>query len=443
MLIQRAMLLDGRVVDIRTEAEILDAAEGLDPVAGEVVFDAGGRTVMPGLHDHHAHVYSAAAALTSVRIGPREVHGADDLRRVLADAEIGEDGWIRAVGYHEIVAGPLDRAALDDVEPRVPVRVQHRSGILWTLNSAGLAAVGLPEHPDGRLPSADPTWSNTLARPEPRLAELSRMLASYGVTGITDATPDLGVDGIVGLSEAHRHGELLQRVSCLAPAKRILHDDALDLAELTAWVTSRHDAGGTVALHCVTAAQLVVTIAALQAAGNRSGDRIEHAAVVPDDCMADLAALGVTVVTQPNFVAERGDQYFVDVPSDEHGQLWRVASLLKAGIPVVLSTDQPFGGADPWAVMRAAVNRVTHDGVVLGIDERIPPALALAMFFGTFEQPTRSRTIAPGQPADLCVVAASPDEVVAELDAGMVEATVVAGEVVWSRVASSTQPSTR
>jgi predicted amidohydrolase YtcJ len=433
MLIQRATLLDGSVVDIRTEAELLEVSDRLDPIAGEFVLDGAGKTVIPGLHDHHVHAYSAAAALTSVHIGPREIHGADDLRRVLAEAEVGDDGWIRAVGYHEAVAGPLDRGALDAVEPRVPVRVQHRSGILWTLNSAGLAAVGLPDHPDGRLRSTDPTWSNSLARREPRLAELSCELASYGVTAITDATPDLGVDGIVRLAEAHRHHELLQRIWCLAPGKRILHDDALDLAELTAWVGARHDAGGTVAVHCVTAAQLVVTIAALQAAGSRAGDRIEHAAVVPDDCMADLAALGVTVVTQPNFVAERGDQYLDDVPADEHRQLWRLASLLNAGIPVALSTDQPFGGADPWAAMRAAVNRMTHGGTVLGPDERIPADQALAMFFGTFDQPTRPRTVASGELADLCVLRASPDAVLAELDSEMVDATVVAGEVVWTR----------
>jgi predicted amidohydrolase YtcJ len=433
MLIQRATLLDNTVVDIRVAEEIIDVSEHLDPVAGEPVLDAAHHTVIPGLHDHHVHAYSAAAALTSVHIGPREVHGVDDLKGILANAKAGEDGWIRAVGYHEAVAGPLDRAALDAVEARIPVRVQHRTGILWTLNSAGLAAVGLPDHPDGRLRSADQSWSNSLARREPRLADLSRTLASYGVTGITDATPDLGVDGIVRLNEAHRHGELLQRIRCLATAKRILHDDTLDLDELTAWVAARHDAGGVVAVHCVTSAQLVVTIAALHVAGSRSGDRIEHASVVPEDCIADLVGLGVTVVTQPNFVAERGDQYLVDVPPEEHRQLWRVASLLEAGIPVALSTDQPFGGADPWAAMRAAVHRTTHNGAVLGPDERIPAATALEMFFGTFDEPTQPRAITKGQPADLCALAASPAEVLAELASDMVHATVVAGRLVWSR----------
>ena len=176
MLIQRARLLDGTVVDIRAEQRIIDVAERLTPHAGEAVFDAGGHAVIPGLHDHHVHLHSAAAALTSVSVGPREVHGHADLARVLSDAAVGEDGWIRAVGYHEAVAGALDRTVLDGVSPATPVRVQHRSGILWTLNSSGLARVGLPDHPDGRLPSADPNWSNALQRREIGLAEVSRRL---------------------------------------------------------------------------------------------------------------------------------------------------------------------------------------------------------------------------------------------------------------------------
>ena len=352
---------------------------------------------------------------------------------MLAAAEVGDDGWIRAVGYHDAVAGPLDRDVLDDVCPAVPVRVQHRSGVLWTLNSVGLARVGLADHPDGRLRSADPYWSDALQRREIGLAEVSRRLASYGVTGVTDATPDLGISDVVKFAEAHQHGELLQRVHCLAPGKRILHDDDLDLDGLTAWIAARHADGASVAVHCVTAAQLVVTIAALRTAGARPGDRIEHAAVVPDDCLADLAGLGVTVVTQPNFVAERGDQYLTDVPEHEHAELWRVASLRSAGSPVVLSTDLPFGDADPWAAMRAAVRRTTPSGAVLGAAERISALTAVTMFLGAAAAPTESRTVSPGQPADLCVLAGSPRPVLAELDEGMVAATVIDGDVVFDR----------
>src|SRR5690349_3309092 len=432
MLIQRTTMLDGTAVDIRVEERILEVGD-LRPDKGERVLDAAGATVIPGLHDHHVHLRSAAAALTSARVGPAEVRGREDLSRALATAPVGGDGWIRAVGYHEAVAGPLDRTVLDAVAPPVPVRVQHRSGVLWTLNSAGLARVGLADHPDGRLRSADRNWSDTLQRNENGLSDISNQLAAFGVTGVTDATPDLDVSDIVKLMQAHRHGELLQRVHCLAPGKRILHDTDLDLDELTTWIAGRHAEDAPVAVHCVTAAQLVVTLAALRVAGVHRQDRIEHAAVVPDDTVPDLKDLGITVVTQPNFVAERGDQYLIDVPAEQHHELWRLRSLREAGVKVALSTDMPFGGGDPWATMRAAVHRATATGVQLGPDECVRADQALTMFFGTPAAPTQPRTIAGGQPSDLILLSAPPAEVLDELDAQMVAATVVDGQVVYER----------
>ena len=327
MLIRRATLLDGTVTDLRVGERIDEMDDGLVAERGEGVLYAGGGTVLPGLHDHHVHLRSAASALDSFFVGPPGVSTKNELTQLLSNATPGPDGWIRAVGYHESVAGDLDRTALDAMVRSVPVRIQHRSGALWILNSEALGRVGLAEHPDGRLRSADHGWSDLLQRRESDLAELSRRITATGVTGVTDATPDLDADDLVSLVVAHRRGEFRPRPSFLSPSKKILHDDRLDLDALTDWITGHHDAGRPVAVHCVTAAQLVVTVAALRAAGSHPQDRIEHAAVVPQENLADLADLGVTVVTQPNFVAERGDHYLADVPAAEHGQLWRVASL--------------------------------------------------------------------------------------------------------------------
>ncbi|MGB8388354.1 amidohydrolase family protein [Mycobacterium sp.] len=430
MLIQRATLLDGSVVDIRVGERIDEIGDGLSAARGEDVFDAAGGTVLPGLHDHHVHVRSAASALDSLAVGPPEVCTEEQLTQALSHAVPGCDGWIRAVGYHESVAGELDRAALDAVLPAVPVRVQHRSGALWILNSAALSLVGMADHPDGRLPTTG-RWSEALQRRANDLVELGRRLTAFGITGVTDATPDLQADDMVSLLVAHRRGEFRPRVHFLSPGKKILQDDRLDLDGLARWIAEHHRGGQPVAVHCVTAAQLVVTIAALRAAGSHPRDRIEHAAVVDDGNLAELADLGITVVTQPNFIAERGDQYLADIPAAEHAALWRVASLLKANVRVALSTDMPFGRADPWAAMRAAVNRTTLSGAVLGPGECVSAREALTMFLGFPAQPSRTRAVETGQPGDLCVLTEPPAAALAGLDAGMVAATIIGGDIAY------------
>lgn len=439
MLIQRAVLLDGSVVDIRLGDSIEEVGPQLATRRGEDILDAGNAMVIPGLHDHHLHLRSAAAALDSVCLGPPRVHTLDELAAALRAATPDRDGWVRGYGYHESVAGELNAALLDRLSPEGPVRVAHRSGALWVLNSAGLARLGMADRADGRLLRAHGDPLPRLPQREPSLARLSRQLAARGVTGITDATPGHTDADIAAFAAAHRSGELRQRLHCLAPAgttpasgitlgpaKIILDDALLDLDKLVKTLSDNHSRDHGVALHCVTDAQLTVAIAAWQCAGTHRDDRIEHAAVVPEDRLADLAALGITVVTQPNFVAERGDDYLAEIEPDRHHELWRLASLRDNGIPVALSTDTPFGDGDPWAAMRAAVHRTTPSGAVLGQVERVTAHAALAMFTGRSDRPATPRTISPGQPGDLCVLVGDP----AALDADPVAMTIIAGDVV-------------
>ncbi len=426
MLIRHATLPDGRAADIRADDRIREIACRLEPLPSEHVVEADAGAVLPGLHDHHLHLRAMAAALDSLVVGPPRVRTEQQLAQALRAAEPGPDGWLRAVGYHASVAGELDRDHLDAIISDTPTRIQHRSGALWILNSAALSSIGLADHPDGRLHSAD-DWSDALPRRATAIADVTARLARYGVTGVTDATPDLTAEDVAILSVSHRRGDIPQRLHFLAPGKRILHDDRLDVDELTRWIAARHHADVPVALHCVTRAQLVVALAALRAAGSHRGDRIEHAAVVPDEMIDDLLDARVTVVTQPNFVAERGEHYLRDVPADEHPQLWRVASLLRAKVPLAAGTDAPFGEMDPWAAMRAAVRRATADGDVIGPAERISAAEALRLFLGHPDRPAVPRTVEVGQPADLIVL--TPGAEVETLASDMVSTTIVGGRV--------------
>lgn len=121
-------------------------------------------------------------------------------------------------------------------------------------------------------------------------------------------------------------------------------------------------------------------------------DRIEHGAIIPAESLPDMR--GLTVVTQPHFVTERGAQYASDVPAEDLSDLWRLRSLVDAGVSVVGGSDAPFGTEDVWAAMRAAVRRPP----LFCPEEAVSPAQALSLFLGEPAWPGRQRLVAPGQP---------------------------------------------
>src|SRR6185369_7420562 len=197
----------------------------------------------------------------------------------------------------------------------------------------------------------------------------------------------------------------LQPGLATGPRKLHLRDhDLPGLDELTRTVAASHGRGRPVAVHCVTAEALVLTIAALRAAGPLPGDRIEHAAVVLPDLTLELARLGVAVVTQPSFVHERGDDYLAEVELGEQPFLYPYRSLLDAGVRVAPSSDAPHASTDPWQAI-AAADRVTTSGVVLGAGERVDRATVLAGYLSPAWDPGGpSRQVRPGADADLCLL---------------------------------------
>jgi predicted amidohydrolase YtcJ len=419
MLIRRAELPDGRVADIRVAGErIAELDESLAPRTGERVVDAGGAFLCPGLHDHHIHLMAYAAALDSLPCGPPDVADEAQLAAALVEAANGA-GWVRGVGYHDSVAGPIDRHWLDRRIPDRPVRIQHRSGRLWILNSAALALLGdlgpaemADGAPTGRFYDADAWLKERLGTTTPDLARASRILASHGVTGLTDATPRNGRSEAAMFQAAAREGALLQKVRLMGgeglpgPRKLHFHDyDLPPLDETTELVRRSHALGRAVAAHCVTRTELAYILAALSDAEARPGDRIEHCGVCPPEFRDEIARLGLTVVTQPNFVFEKGDAYLAEVDADDQPWLYPAASLIAAGVPLAAGSDAPFGGPDPWAAIQAATTRRTRGGRALLPEERVSPERALAFFTTPPDDPGGApREIAIGASADLCLL---------------------------------------
>lgn len=459
--------IDGARRSVRVRGgRVLAIAPVLPAEAGERVFEGGGGALLPGLHDHHIHLFAAAAARSSVDCGP-PLDATSLARRLRDAAEAAGAGWIRGVGYHDAVAGDLDRDRLDAWLGPTPARIQHCSGRLWIFNSAALdrlvGGASGQAGPDplerragrltGRLYDGDEWLKTRLVGQRPDLAALGAELARHGVTGVTDTGHANDLRTYEALGEAQRRGELLQDLLVFggeeldrAPAssgiragavKFHLHDNDLpDPADFTRRIARAHDAGRNVAVHCVTVADLVVTLGCLADAGAHRGDRIEHASVVPPDLIDWIAALGVTVVTQPHFIAERGDGYLRDLDPAEAPWLYRAGSLIAAGTPVAAGSDAPYGRPDPWASMQAAVDRRTASGIVLGEAERLTPEQALALYSGAADAPGgRPRRLEIGMTADLCLLDrpwAAARRAIGEV---AVNLTLKAGRPIWAPTA--------
>jgi predicted amidohydrolase YtcJ len=421
-LLVRGGEVDGQRADVLVEDGVVAAVgPGLAPDGPGDVLDAGGAAVLPGLHDHHLHLLAMAAARDSLDVG--DVDGPEAFDAALRAAAAERPSGVRVIGYHERQAGPLDEERLRALAGTAPVRVQHATGAAW-LDADGWRFGPNPVDPDTTLD----------------LAAVGRDLLAVGVTGVTDATPTVDASAVRLLADADlplrvvvTGGVVLPTVDGLprGPVKLVIADHELpELGALAAAIAAAHERDRPVAVHCVTAPALALLLAAWAEVGTHPGDRVEHAAVVPPAAIAELAALGVTVVTQPNFVRERGDRYRAEVDAVDQPDLWRCGSLRTAGVPVAAGTDAPYGLADPWAAMAAAVDRRTRAGTALGADEAVTPEIARDLFLGRLDDPGGpARRVEPGAPADLCILDRPWADARVDLAAVEVRATVVAGTV--------------
>jgi predicted amidohydrolase YtcJ len=456
----RCAEVEGRIRDVRIAQGRIQAIAGrIAPDAGEGTIDAQGGALLPGLHDHHIHLLSLAATLGSVACGPPSVLDRSALASALSSAT---GDFLRGVGYHESVAGPLDRVELDALVPERPARIQHRSGALWMLNSRAIDLLRLDQGTDasgverdvagratGRLFRLD-RWLREQLRSDaaPDLAPVGKLLARAGITGVTDATADTDSHALALLEAAVASGALPQRLAVmgcpeLPPAahpdvvrvqvKLVLDESALPSFEAfcTAIVRAHAQERG-VAIHCVGRAELVLAARALAEAGLHADDRLEHASVAPPELVALVAKTGALVVTQPHFLEERGDDYLREVEANDLPWLYRGRAWLDAGVRLAGGSDAPFGTPDPWLAIRAAVSRRTRAGATLGEGERLTPERALGLFLGPLRDPGGPpRRVVLGAPADLCLLDRPWRDAREELSIERVRATWRAGRLLW------------
>ena len=408
LVLHNARIGGDRVVDLVIENGRF--AVPTDSPADEVV-DLDGRVVLPGIVDHHTHLFALAASLASIDVSPAALMRGGGLVGVLREARRRHpSGWLRAVGYDPDVSGSIDRWSLDEIGVG-PVRVQDRTGALWVLDSRALDAVlndvfsggfgdvlagsdrpagvevldgeatGCLWRMDGWLRSRVPSAAHDVSA-------AGAMLASWGVTTLTDAGATNGLGDLEALAAA----ELPQRIIAmtadpdveppagieLGPVKILLDDDRLPhLDTLGARIEEAHRLGRRVAVHCVTPAQTVLAITA----GIGSHDRIEHGFHLPDEVIDLVVKAGPTVVVSPGFVASRGDRYLAAPDLVGETGVHRLGSLLAAGLRLRAGSDAPYGPADPWCGFEAALTRRTDSGASMAPEEAVGVSEALALMW--------------------------------------------------------------
>jgi predicted amidohydrolase YtcJ len=465
-LVLRDVEVDGRSGSVAVAAGRITPITDRHDLDGATELDGRGGALLPGLHDHHVHLLATAAAAHSLDVSRLGARKAAELTRLVRDADhaLPTDAWLRVIGYHESIAGDLDRHSLDELVPFRPTRVQDRTGARWTFNTAAVAALEMRTadfpgiererggQPSGRLHRGDAWLRDRLPLvAQPDLAPVGRRLAAAGVTGVTDCTAWSELGGFTVLADAVFTGALPQRVTVTGavelvaaplpeglvrgPVKVILDDGAYPaLDDVVAAIDVAHAAGRAVAVHTVTRTSLALAVAAFDGASRRRGDRLEHGSVVPPELDDAIRDLGLTVVTQPGFVRERGDRYLEDVEPEDLDHLYRCRSLLDAGIPVAAGSDTPYSDLDPWPAIRTATTRRTAAGRVLGPAEAVDEATALGMWLGAADDPGGpSRRIAVGEVADLVLLDRPYAELLEYPCAEAVVATIVAGRVVHHR----------
>ena len=459
MLIRNAEILIRGRADVRIVASRIDAIGELTPRNGEPVIDAAGGTLLPGLHDHHLHLAALAAKSASISCGPPDVHDAESLAEALRGAP--GSGWVRGIGYHESVLDGLpDRIALDALLPDRPLRMQHRSGRMWLLNSRALELLAHAPPPPGlrhkggrytgHLFDEDAWLQRALGSSPPDFGQVSAQLAAWGVSGLTDMSPRNDPAIASHFAEQQRNGALTQHAVLagtlslaqappdrwsLGPAKLHLHEAELpDFDEAVAFVQAAHRHERPVAVHCVSEVELVYALAVLEHASVRQGDRIEHVSVASLELLDRMAQLKLHGCVQPRFIHERGDRYLADVEPHHHADLYRLQALAERGIPLAGGSDAPYGSADPWAAMAAAVSRRTSGGTVIGGAEALDPEAALSLYLADPLDFTRQRTVAIGSAADLCLLDRPWREARTRLSSSDVAATFISGRIIHQRV---------
>jgi predicted amidohydrolase YtcJ len=397
------------------------------PSRDAVILGDADALLLPAFADPHLHLVACAADRAGVDLTddpPATI--AQLLDRLRASASILPAGtWLRASGYDEAWLAERrhpTRAELDAALPGHPLRLRHATRHATLLNALGWSrleqTLGMPSPdrapraadgaPLGRVFGLEPEITRVVGPIEPAalahgLRAVGSALAQLGVVHLDEVTASNDAARVRRLAEAVAAGDLPQRVRAFVgdadeaePARRAA-EGRVEIAGVKLLARSTDEVHGRdfvdrlrrarrrglpVAVHAVEPDVIVAVLDALAAAPPRAGandvsDRLEHASLCPPEVVRRIARAGFAVVTQPAFVAWRGDKYRREVEAPLHEWLYPLRDLLAAGVLVAAGSDAPVVPLDPRLALDGAMRRTTRDGDVIGAVQALDEPSAL------------------------------------------------------------------
>ena len=427
------------------------------------VIGLAGASVLPGFNDAHAHVvYFGLTRFGADLGGVRSVREIAERLKVHART-LKPGAWQQGMGYRadELVERRQPhRRELDRGTGRRPAFIDERGGHARVANTAALAAAGITsetKNPHGGRIDRDPDGTpNGLlletamrlvadVQPPPALEQrkagvllAQKLLLSRGITSVGAAVNRGFVDDLRAYQQLAAAGRLRVRVNEFlswelleaaaglgiragfggsllraGPIKVFVDGGAERVAtrsgggtwrttpaELRELVIRATAAGLQVAAHAIGDAAIEAMCDAVEAAaGEHMRHRVEHCTICPPDLQARLSRLGMVAVMQPmaaRFGRVASSLFF---PVRDRTDLAPHARLLRAGVPVVFSSDLPVSpDPNPWPGIQVAVDDQVNGISLLAALK----AYTAGGAYASFEESTKG-TLEPGMLADLQV----------------------------------------
>lgn len=482
------------------------------------VVDLDGRCVVPGFIDSHQHCLKMANSQNSLLVLPPNINSIEELienvSRVREEQGPGIPvyGW----GYEEGKLAELRTPTKDDLDRAVtdvPVIIFRTCGHVCSVNSKALellkitaetpdpvgGQIGHDENgePNGILYENAATASRVLLPvltsedTAENLVSYGRLLASQGVTTVSDMGGEMGLDhneifdlaiakGFktkVGFyyrwSLAKDDPDYLRDPSAQDPERQIrmagiklLGDGSI--GGKTAWFHEAYPGTENYGAPVCTNEEIEEAMAfcrkhqcqlAVHAIGDKAVDRcldyfcgeptwtpapvptfrVEHAGTATPKAVRRAVASGVAFNGQPIFLYAEITSHVGSLGLERTQKAYPMKSWMEAGLQCCISTDSPATSwvtpTDPFVSLKAATTRIAWDGTDCGQDETISLEDAIKLY--TRESAivlgyTNTGVLAPGYCADFVVLDRDIFQIPCDqLDQVKVQETYINGERVY------------